>query len=73
MSNSDEKYRYYELSFVNCHMAYNTAIVDKLSEVMEYLELILTDLDDESKEASVTITSIGMTTQEIERIKRDYV
>lgn len=58
------KYTYYEITFKDWSHDFSTTIVATQEEVMEYLQMADTDLDDPDRDTVVSIKGIGMTPDE---------
>lgn len=78
--NKDTLYTYYKVEYKNCHPFYDETICRSLDEVKEALQVVDTDLDDDSDfepgcKPTVIITGIGMSENQynawLERCKED--
>lgn len=61
MKPKETVYTYFKIVFKNCGLDYDYTIVETLSDALQYLESVETDLDDPEAKAKVIITGIGMT------------
>lgn len=60
----ETKYLYYRVDFKDCGLTYDFVICKSLNQVHSCLKYVDTELDDDTKVATVTITGVGMTKDE---------
>ncbi len=68
----NEIYTYYRIDFKDCNLDFDYTIVEKISDIEEWILFLDTELDDPTKIAQITITGVGLTRTEFDEFQKRH-